>query len=117
MGLLHSLKLRPPTITDPAFGSLVFMFVSYAPERSYWEGEWTFPPTGTVVSIALPGGEDGPLPDARQFYLSLPGRYEWILTAVRPRFEEAFRCWRLETPKGVFGSVRLAGFGLEDPTA
>jgi hypothetical protein len=57
MGLLHNLKLRlfPPRLVDPDFGDLLFMFIPNAPQRSYWEREWTFPNTGTVVSIG--GGE------------------------------------------------------------
>ena len=120
MGLLHNLKLRfsPPRITDSDFGSLLFMFLPNAPERSYWECEWKFPKTGTVISIALPGGEGGPLPEARQFYLSLPERFEQILTAVRPQLEEVFRTWlQQDLPQDVFTVVKLAGFGLTDATA
>ena len=77
MGILHNLKLRfsPPRINDPDFGSLLFMFISNAPERSYWECEWIFPKTGTVISIDLPGTEAGPMPEARQFHLNLPERF------------------------------------------
>lgn len=117
MSILHSLKMRfsPPRITDPDFGSLLFMFIPNAPERSYWECEWTFPKTGTVISVRLPGGESGPLPEARQFYLSLPGRFEQILAAARPKLEQVFkRSLQQELPQDIFTVVKLAGFGVED---
>ena len=117
MGILHSLKLRfsPPRMTDPDFGILVFMFVPNAPERSYWECEWKFPKTGTEIAIGLPGDESGPWAEARQFFLSLPGRFEQILTAARPQLQEVFREWlQQELPQEMFTVVKLVGFGLED---
>ncbi|HEX7787780.1 MAG TPA: hypothetical protein VF653_16295, partial [Methylomirabilota bacterium] len=71
MGLLDLLRLRfsPPRITDADFGHLLFMYIPNAPERSYWEGEWLFPSTQSVISIGLPGDERGPLLESRQFYL------------------------------------------------
>lgn len=117
MGILHNLKMRfsPPRITDPDFGSLLFMFIPSAPERSYWECAWKFPKSGTEISIALPGDERGPLPEARQFYLSLPGRFDQTLAAARPQLEEVFREWlHQDLPPDIFTVVRLAGFGLED---
>ncbi|HSL91381.1 MAG TPA: hypothetical protein VK863_01935 [Candidatus Limnocylindrales bacterium] len=118
MGILHNLKLRfsPPRIADPDFGSLLFMFIPKAPDRSYWECEWTFPGTGTVVSIGLPGGESGPTAQGRKFFLGLPERFEHILAAARPRLEEAFKIWlQQDLPQDIFTVVRLAGFGVEDP--
>lgn len=120
MGILHKLKMRfsPPRITDSDFGSLLFMYVPNAPERSYWECEWTFPKTGTVISIGLPGGESGPVPEARQFYLSLPGRFEQIVAATRPKLEHVFETWlQQELPQDIFAVVKLAGFDVEDPKA
>lgn len=120
MGILHNLKLRfsPPRITDPDFGDLLFMFIPNAPERSYWECEWKFPKTGTEISICLPGDESGPLPEARQFYLSLPGRFDQILAAARPRLQEVFKTWlQQDLPPDIFTVVKLAGFGLEDAKA
>src|SRR5689334_15673245 len=105
MGLFHNLKLRfsPPRMTDPDFGSLLFMFIPNAPEQSYWECEWRFPKTGTEVSIGLPGTESGPQPEARQFYLTLPGRFEQILAVARPRLQEAFLEWfDQELPQDIF---------------
>jgi hypothetical protein len=120
MGILKNLKLRfsPPRITDADFGSLLFMFIPNAPERSYWECEWKFPTTGTEISIGVPGGESGPLPVARQFYLSLPGRFEQILAAARPQLQEVFRTWlQQDLPQDIFTVVKLAGFGLDDARA
>src|SRR5215475_5503992 len=105
MGVFHNLKLRfsPPRIADPDFGSLLFMYISNAPERSYWEGEWVFPKTGTRVAIGLDGGESGPLPEARRFYLSLPSRFDQILAAARPKLEQVFREWLHEDlPQDIF---------------
>jgi len=118
MAFLHNLKLwlSPPRMTDPDFGVLLFMHISKWPERSYWECEWSFPKTGTVVGIVLRGGEGGPLPEARQFYLSLPARYEQILVACRPRLEQVFNEWLHQPlPQDIFSVVKLSGFGLEDP--
>ncbi len=117
MGILHNLKLRfsPPRIADPDFGSLLFMFIPNAPERSYWECEWKFPKTGTEISIGLPGEECGPSPEARNFYLSLPGRFEQIIAAARPQLQEVFReRLQQDLPHDIFTVVKLAGFGLED---
>lgn len=117
MSIFHNLKLRfsPPKISDADFGSLLFMFIPNAPDRSYWECEWTFPKTGTQISIGLPGGESGPLPEARQFYLGLPERFNQILSATRPELELVFRKWlQQDLPQDIFTVVKLAGFGLED---
>ena len=117
MGILHNLKLRlsPPRITDPDFGRLVFIFIPNAPEQSYWECEWTFPKTGTVISIGLPGGESGPLPEARQFYLGVLERFEQILAAARPELGRVFKSWlQQDLPANIFTVVKLSGFGVED---
>ena len=57
MSLLKTLKywLTPLKMTDLDFGTLTFIYVSQNPERSYWECEWRFPSTGTVVLITLDG--------------------------------------------------------------
>ena len=117
MGFLHNLKLRfaPPRIEDPVFGSLLFMYIANAPEKSYWEGEWNFPSTGTGISIALPGDEHGPLAEARQFYLGLPDRFETVIDAVRPALQKVFQQWlKQDLPKDIFTLVTLAGFDVED---
>jgi hypothetical protein len=86
---------------------LLFTFIPNAPDRSYWECEWTFPKTGTLISIGLPGGESGPLGEARQFYLGLPGRFEQILSAVRPQLELVFKEWlRQDLPQDIFTVVK-----------
>ena len=118
MPFLNNLRLwlSPPKMTDPDFGNLTFMHIEKHPERSYWECEWTFPATGTVIGITLPGGESGPENDARQFYLGLPARFDSILSACRAKLEQVFRDWRDgHVPQDVFAAVKLTGFGLEDP--
>ena len=101
-------------MADPDFGDLLFMFISNAPERSYWEGEWLFPKTGTMVSISLPGGEEGPLPEARKFYLQLPERFEQILAAASPKLKEVLAHWlSQDLPEDVFSAIELTGFGLK----
>ena len=120
MSLFCNLKLRfsAPRICDPDFDSFLFMHIPNAPDHSYWECEWIFPKTGTPISIGLPGGESGPLPEARQFYLGLPGRFEQILLAVRPQLEQVFRKWlQQDLLEDIFIVVKLAGFGLEDAKA
>lgn len=117
MGILHNLKLRlsPPRITDPDFGRLIFIFIPNEPEQSYWECEWTFPKTGTVISIGLRGGESGPLPEARKFYLGVLERFEQILAAARPELGRVFKSWlQQDLPANIFTVVKLSGFGVED---
>lgn len=120
MGLLERLKLslKPPRLDDPDFGPLVFMYISNAPDKSYWEAEWTFPPIGYKVSIGLPGDKAGPLPEARAFFLSRIGDFERLMSLVRPRLDAVCRQW-LERPlsENMWADVKLAGFGVEDPTA
>jgi len=94
------------------------MYIPNAPELSYWECEWMFPKTATPISIALPGTESGPFPEARQFYLGLPDRFEKILSAARPNLENVFRDWlQQDLPQDIFSGVKLAGFGLMDAKA
>src|ERR1019366_5016539 len=110
------LRFSPPRMTDPDFGRLLFMFISNAPQRSYWECEWVFPKTGSIISIGLPGDERGPMPEARQFFLSLPERYEGLLTAARPKLEQVLNAWlQQELSRDIFTVVKLAGFGVENP--
>jgi hypothetical protein len=103
-------------MTDPDFGELVFMHMSKHPERSYWECEWKFPPTGQPVFIR--GGEEGPRSEVRRFYLDLPGRFDQILASCRPRLEQVTKEWLNESlPQDVFATLRLSGFGVEDPSS
>jgi hypothetical protein len=63
----------------------------------------------------LDGPESGPLPEAREFYLSLPARFEQIIAAARPKLAEVFKtCLQQELPQDIFTVVKLAGFGVED---
>ena len=85
------------------------------PERSYWVGEWTFPKTGSAVTLALQAGESGPKPEVREFYRSLPGRFEQIVVLCRPGLEQVFKEWLDQTlPKDTFEVLKLSGFRLED---
>ncbi len=118
MGFLRNLKLWlfPLRMADPDFGSLVFMHISKWPERSYWECEWIFPPTGTVVVITLQGDEAGPTSESRRFYLTLPGRFQEILTASRPKLEQVYKSELGEPlPQDIFTTLKLTGFGVKDP--
>jgi hypothetical protein len=119
MTFLTNLKLwiRPKRMTDPDFGELIFMHISKHPERSYWECEWKFPPTGQPVFIALRGGEEGPRSEVRRFYLDLPGGFDQILASCRPRLEQVTKEWLneacLKTCLRPFG-IRI---GVEDPSS
>ncbi len=118
MSIFHNLKLRlsPLRINDPDFGPLLFIFIPNAPDQSYWEGEWTFPKTGSKISIGLPGDEHGPHSAARQFYLKLPGRFEQIISAARPELQKVLSKWRQQDlPPDIFTVITLTGFGLENP--
>lgn len=118
MGLLARilLRIRPPTLDDPDFGRLLYMHIALDPSKSYWECEWEFPPTGTRVSIGLPGSKDGPLPESRAFFLALVPEFNRIVDQVRPALERVFREW-LDRPlnQDLWQDVKLAGFGVEDP--
>lgn len=58
------------------------------------------------------------MPEARHFYLSLPGRFEQILAVARPQLTDVFATWlQQDLPQNIFTVVKLAGFGLEDATA
>ena len=118
MNLLKSLKLQfwPPVLNDPDFGQLTFMYIAGHPERSYWEAEWKFPPTGKPVGISLDGDESGPQSAAREWYLGLPARLEKVLQFAEPQLEKALKIWlEHELPEDVFSIVELSGFGVEDP--
>lgn len=120
MRFLRSLRLQffPPRLVDPDFGALLYMHVPNAPERSYWECEWRFPATGEVVSIGIPGDENGPGAEGRRFFLALPARYAEILSACRPLLRETFAHWLdRELPDDLSTELVLSGFGLEDPHA
>lgn len=117
MGFLRNLKLwlHPPRMSDPDFGTLVFMHSSKAPERSYREGESNFPNTGTLVFISLRGDESGPTLDAKRFYLGLPDRFEQILATCRPKLEKFFEDWLGQPlPPNIFSALKLSGFDVED---
>jgi hypothetical protein len=120
VGVLRKLLLqfRPPKINDPDFGTLVYIYIPRSPSRSYWEGEWLFPPTRTKVAITLPGALDGPLKEARMFHLQLPSRFDQLLSDVRPALNRVFQEW-LGRPlnSDLWQDVRLSGFGVDDVTA
>ena len=120
MGIVDKLKdwFLPPRLSDPDFGDLLFMYIRPAPEKSYWECEWEFPNTESTISIGLLGGEEGPLPEAREFFLGLPPRFDDILIKARPSLEKVFSEWlEMDLPEDLFSELKLAGFGLEDPRA
>jgi hypothetical protein len=120
MGLLKELRLRlwPPRLQDPVFGPLLYMHIPRDPSRSYWEGEWLFPPTQTRVTITLPGPLEGPIESGRAFCLALPARFEEIIHQVRPVLNHVFLEWlgRPLSPD-IWQDVELGGFGVEDPAA
>jgi len=119
VGLFDKLikRFQPPTMEDPYFGKLVYMHVNQDPAKSYWEAEFLFPPTGTTVFAGLQGGKEGPFPEARDFYLELPDRFEWIMSTVLPSLNQVFLEWQ-GRPISInpWEDVILAGFGVEDPT-
>ena len=112
------LRLRPPRLHEPVFGPLLYVYMPRDPSRSYWEGEWLFPPTQTRVAVGLPGPEEGPAESGLAFYLALPARFEDIIHRVRPTLEQVFLAWlgRPLSPN-IWQDVELGGFGVEDPTA
>jgi len=118
MGLLNRVlsQFRPPTLEDPDFGRLLYIHIARNPSRSYWECEWLFPPTGTRISIALPGSREGPRPESRAFFLALIPEFNRIIEQVQPALDRVFREW-MDRPlsQELWQDVKLAGFGVEDP--
>jgi hypothetical protein len=110
-----SLRWRPRRLQDPVFGPLLFMYIPRDPSRSYWEGEWLFPPTQSKVTVSLPGPVEGPLESGRAFYLGLPARFDEIIVRVKPALDQVFLEW-LGRPLNVnmWQDVTLGGFGVED---
>ena len=111
-------KLFPPEVrlVDPQFGDLLFMNVPKRPEESYWEGEWNFPPTESTIGISLPGDSQGPFAESREFYLSLPSKFEGVLKMVRPKLEKVYEDWlEKDLPQNIFDDLELTGFNLENP--
>ena len=84
MGYFRSLRLQyfPLKKVDTVFGKLLYMYIPNDSQKSYWECEWKFPPTDTVISISLPGDESGPYDESRAFYKDLISKYEKILSLV-----------------------------------
>jgi len=117
VGLLKWVRLTisPPRLEDQDFGLLRFMYISRAPERSYWEANWNFSPVGYSVSIGLPGDVRGPSPESRAFFLSRVPQFEHIIRVVRPRLDSVCREW-LGRPlaSDLWTDVKLAGFGVQD---
>lgn len=103
-----------PPLTDPDFGPLQFVHDSDDPGASFWRADWTFPATGTVIGIVLPGGKDGPRVVAREFYLGLPDRFEQILTSIRPQLKELFGSeMGQELPQDILSAVKPMSIDLE----
>ena len=80
-------------VDDPTFGRLEYY------DRSRWHGNWMFPPAGENVAIFLPGDRRGLSPGVRDFFETLPDRFDSILSTLRPRLDEIFRRW-LQRPLG-----------------
>ena len=103
----------PPRLHDPAFGDLVFIRIPEHPECSYWECEWSFPVTGTRFTVVIPGSEKGLDPDAREFFLTLPDRFEFITTQCRAPLQVVWREWfETDLPSDLFSVLSLAGIGI-----
>jgi hypothetical protein len=117
MRLLSELKLRfrPPRLQDPVFGPLLYMYIPRDPSRSYWEGEWLFPPTQTKVAISLPGTLEGLNDTGRAFYLKLPTEFDRIMQRARPLLDRVFLEW-IGRPLSadLWQDVKLGGFAVEN---
>jgi hypothetical protein len=95
---------------------MVFVHISKKRERSYWECEWNFPPTGSTVVITLVGDEFGPRSEWRRFYLDLPNRCHAIRVACRPVLEKIYQGELHQSPPAaIFAALKTTGFGVKDP--
>jgi hypothetical protein len=107
------LQFRPLKIDDSDFGQLTFMFISNHHERSYWEAEWTFPPTGTPVSIGLDGDESSPGPETQEWNLGLAFRFDRTVELARSELAKVFKSWlKQDLPDDNFSVLKLSGFGV-----
>lgn len=105
-------------IEDPLFGTLSFISMPNTAHLAYWSCEWLFPPTGNVITIALPGDYSGPFEESRQFYIDLAARFHRVLLIVKPKLSAAVRAWfDIDLPKDPFSMLNLAGFDLDNPRA
>jgi hypothetical protein len=81
--------LRPKTIEDPAFGTLIFMKMK-DPSRSYWEGRGHFDPVGAVIEYFIHGDEAGPGPSQRAVYRRIAENYPELLESVMPLLQREY---------------------------
>lgn len=120
MGLFERFltRFRPVTIEDAEFGRLTYMEVKGDPSRSYWEAEYVFAPTGSVVSAGMRGTREGPLPEARSFYRLMEQRFADTMKTVRPYLEASFQ-ESLGRPLSadLWDDLVLSGFDVDDPIA
>ena len=118
MKFIHKLKLYlfPTKLNAPYFGDMLFMYISNNPESSYWECKWKFPVTGKVIEITLPGTEENPFPESRDFYIELIDKYDEILNSIHSMLTSVFRTWlSQDLPNDIFTVLKLSGFCVENP--
>lgn len=109
-------KFSSKTLIDPIFGEATFIAMPRAPHKAYWECQWRFPVTSSVINIAMPGDENGPFPETRNFYTDLADRFHKHLLTAKPHLQKAFNAqYGIELPKDIFSVMTLSGFDLENP--
>lgn len=120
MNFFKRIKLffSPRVIQDEMLGKLTFIYISNFPERSYWEGEWLFPTTQTVITILLKGGESGPLPEFLEWYRGLPARYSKVIKTVEQKLADAYEeLYSKKPPRDFVNQFTFAGASVLDPRA
>jgi hypothetical protein len=118
MGVLSKLfgKSEVVKMQDPDFGEMVFMEIAEHPERSYWEGEWHYPPTATQIGVFIPGDASGLRSEARAFILQKQHEWDKIVSAVLPVLSPKYTEWteRVLAP-GILSDLDLAPISVKLP--
>lgn len=119
-GLFNRIHIDP-TINDPVFGELTFRYLKHCPHKSYWLGTIPFEPTGSIITIALPGNSDGPNEQARQFAIEAGKRFRRIKQLVSPKLRAALLKYsgrpEKDIPENLFDWVKLVSIDIADATS
>jgi len=109
-------KFEDIKMQDPDFGEMTFMEVAEHPERSYWEGEWRYPPTGTRIGVFIPGDASGLMGEARAFIMQKQHEWDKIISAVFPKLFPEYTEWaKRALSADILSDLDLASISVELP--
>ena len=108
--MLHWLRSRfgPRRISDPVFGSLVYM-------GGYWEGAGYFPPTQQEVEWFVTAGDSGPGPTQRLLFRQISERYAQLEPSVYGTLATHVAKWAEPSSAAPLSNVlRLSGLSVPE---